>query len=198
MSASSFPLTEALRALGVARAFIGDLFTVAGLEALPTEGEIVPSMPQNLNRLTAPELTGDVAHDAFITPGQMTITVPVIYGGTDTLAKFSAHGSASDGSAGPQSPTYTSLAIIPLREMAGDPPSIGYDGTAWTPGAPVHSLFFWKVVPQRPDMRFAWEGAGKIILPVTFEVFYDITRPVGERLFTQGDPVAKGITTLRI
>jgi hypothetical protein len=199
MPATAFDLNTALSALGVARAFIGDPFTASGLDALPTEGEIAVSAPQNLNRLTAPELTGEVAHDAWVTPGQTTVTVPVIYTGAAQLAMLSAHGSASEGSNAPKRPTYTSLVLIPLKEMStADPPAISYDGITWTPAAPANALWFWKVVPQRPDLRMAFDNGGKVIIPVTFEVFFDAARPAGHKLFTVGDPVAAGITTVRL
>lgn len=199
MAATAFSLADAIKALGVARAFTGDPFTASGLAALPTEGAVSVSSPQNLNRLTAPELTGDVAHDAWVTPGQTTVTVPVIYSGATQLAKLSAHASASEGYNSPRRPTYTSLALIPLIEMStADPPTIAYDGVSWTPAAPLNSVWFWKVVPQRPDLSMAFDNGGKIILPVTFEVFYDNARPAGHRLFTVGDPVAAGITTVRV
>lgn len=199
MSATGFALTDAIAALGVARAFIGDPFTAGGLSALPHEGEIAASVPQELNRLTAPELTGDVAHDAWVIPGRPTVTVPVIYTGAAQLAKLSAHGVASEGYTAPRRPTYTSLVLFPLSEMStADPPTIAYDGITWTPGAPVNALWFWKVVPIRPDLRHAFDNGGKIILPVTFEVFFDAARPSAHKVFTQGDPVARGITTVRI
>lgn len=196
---TAFSLSAALSALGVARAFIGDPFTASGMSALPTEGQINASSPQNLNRLTAPELTGDVAHDAVVTPGQTTITVPVIYTGAAQLASLSAHGSASEGYSSPKSPTYTSLLLVPLKEMStAAPPTLAYDGTTWTPAAPANSIWFWKVVPQRPDLSMAFENGGKVILPVTFEAFFDADRPEGHKLFTVGDPIAHGITEVRL
>jgi hypothetical protein len=199
MPATGYTLSAALQNIGVARVFMGDPFTVDGMVAIPTQGEVQVNMPQVLNRLTAPELTGEVAHDAQITPGQMTVVVPVIYGGAQTLDEFSAHGAAGDGYSAPRTPVYTSLLVIPKREMStADPPVISYDGTTWVPSAPTHALWFWKTVPQRPEMRFSWEDGGRVIIPVTFEVFYDGARPSGHRLFTQGNPVTAGITTVRL
>jgi hypothetical protein len=212
MPASGFSLSQALSALGVARVFIGDPFTVGGLKALPTEGEISVSAAQQLNRLVATELTGDVAHDAWVTPGQVTVTVPVIYTGAAQIDDLSAHGTAHEGFSGPQRPTFTSLAIIPLAEMdtSVDPPTIGYNSAAvapatpWTPAAPANSMWFWKVVPQKPDLSMSWDNGGKIIIPVTFEVFYagDTGKyagiPNGQKVYTHGDPVAEGVTGLAI
>lgn len=206
MSAQGFNLADALAAIGVARVFIGDPFTEGGLISVPTEGAIESGVGQTLNRLTAPEHTGEVAHDAWVVPGQAQITVPVIYGDADLFATLSAHGQAGEGYSAPQRPVYMSLAIIPLLEMdlSSDPPSIAYDGTTWSPAPPTRALWFWKVVPQRPQLSMAWENGGKVIVPVTFEAFYagDSGQyagiPNGQKVYTYGDPVARGVTGLEI
>jgi hypothetical protein len=206
MAATGFTLDQAITALGVARAFVGDPFTTDGLMGLPTEGEITATVAQQLNRLTAPELTGEVAHDAYVTPGQITVTVPVIYTGAAQIAALSATGTAHEGYTAPQRPTYTSLVLIPLQELdtSVDPPVFAYDGTDWTPGAPANALWFWKTVPQKPDLSMAWENGGKMILPVTFEVFFAGSSgdyegiPNGQKVYTHGDPVASGVTGLAI
>lgn len=204
MAATGFSLTDALQAIGVARVFIGDPFTEGGLVALPTEGTIEANVGQTLNRLTAPEFTGDVAHDAWVLPQQTTVTVPVIYGDPTIFELLSGHGSFHEGYTSPQRPSYTSLVIIPLLEMDNtvDPPTISYDGT-WAPAAPDHALWFWKVNPQRPNLQFQFDNGGKVIIPVTFEVFFADSDeysniPNGQRIFTYGDPVAAGVTGLAI
>lgn len=208
MSATGFSLSEALSSIGVARVFMGDPFTEGGLIPLPTEGQITPGVPQTLNRLTAPELTGDVAHDAWVVPGQVQVTVPVIYGDAELFAALSAHGAAHEGYSAPQRPVYTSLVIIPLLEMdtSVDPPTISYGGdpAAWDPAAPERSLWFWKTVPIRPEFSMAFDNGGKVIVPVTFEAFFAGDEgsysgiPEGQKVFTYGDPVAAGVTGLAI
>lgn len=206
MPAAGFSLAEALSSIGVARVFIGDPFTADGLTPLPTEGEIRVAVPQTLNRLTAPELTGEVAHDAWVLPGQLQVTVPVIYGDADLFATLSAHGSAHEGYTSPQRPVYTSLVIIPLIEMdtTDDPPTISYATATWAPAAPTRALWFWKTVPIRPEMAMAFDNGGKVIVPVTFEVFFAGSSgdyagiPNGQKLFTFGDPAAEGVTGLAI
>ena len=208
MAATGFSLSDALNAIGVARVFIGDPFTAGGLTSLPTEGEIRVGVSQTLNRLTAPEHTGEVAHDAWVVPGQVSITVPVIYGDATLFSTLSAHGASGEGYSAPQRPTYTSLVIIPLLEMdtTVDPPTISYDGTTWAPAAPTRALWFWKTVPQRPEMGMAWDNGGKVIVPVTFEAFFagdtgDYAGiPDGQKVYTYGDPasVANGVTGLLI
>lgn len=204
MAAAGFALADAIASIGVARVFMGDPFTANGLECLPTEGEIRVSVPQSLNRLTAPELTGDAAHDAWVVPGQIQVTVPVIYGNAAQFADLSAHGTAGEGFTSPRRPVYTSLVIIPLLEMNNsvDPPTISLTGTTWTPAAPTRALWFWKTVPIRPELSMAFDNGGKVIVPVTFEVFFAGSGyagvPNGQRLFTYGNPVAAGVTGLAI
>lgn len=204
MAASGFTLVEALQAVGVARVFIGDPFTEGALVALPTEGTIETNAPQELNVLTAPELTGGIAHDAWVVPGQTTITVPVIYGDPTIFSLLSAHGSLNEGYTSPQRPVYTALVIIPLLEMdtTVDPPIISYDGT-WSPGPPDRSIWFWKVVPTTPSLSMSWDNGGKVIVPVTFTVFFaDADEysniPNGQRVRTYGDPAAEGVTGIAI
>jgi hypothetical protein len=203
MAAEGFNLQDAIQAIGVARVFIGNPFVEGGLVALPTEGAIEANVQQTLNRLTAPELTGEVAHDAWVIPGQTTITVPVIYGDPDLFELFSAHGSPHEGFTSPQRPVRTSLVIIPLLEMnqTVDPPTISYNGSAWDPAPPARSFWFWSVVPVRPNISMAFENGGKVIIPVSFEVFfasadeYDAI-PNGQRVYTYGDPAAAGVEGL--
>lgn len=193
--ATGFNLAAGLTALGVVRVFVEDpeydIFV-----ALPTEGAITVNAPQNLNRLTAPELTGDVAHDAWVTNGQVTVVVPVIYTGADQLRLLSATGAASIGTSHPIRPTYRKLFVIPLEEMDltdPDAPTITYLSEVWAPEAPVNSIMFWKTVPVYPEITSSWENGGKIIIPVTFEVFFDGTKPSGHKVFTVGDPTTAGI-----
>lgn len=201
MAITAFALSAAATSLGVARAFIGDPFTAAGMTALPTEGEIVESVPQNLNELTVPELTGEVPHSASVIPGKPTLTIPVIWTGATISALLSAHGSNHEGYGSPQAPTYTSVLIIPLSEMdtSADPPTISYNGTVWAPAAPANARYYWKCVPRRPDFSNRFENNGKVIVPVTFDVYYDAARPSGHRIRSYGGAAAisAGITTIR-
>lgn len=206
MPAAAPNLNDALSALGVAKVFIGDPFTADGLTALVTQGRVSATVGQELNRLTAPEYTGDVAHDAWVVPTRTVVTVPVL-NHPDNWAALSAHGTAHEGFASPQRPTYTSLVIIPLLDMdtSVDPPTISYNGTVWDPVAgPVRSIWFWKTVPIRPEFGWQWEEGGKDIVQVQFEVFYaggsgDYAGiPNGQKIFTAGDPVAEGVTGIAI
>jgi hypothetical protein len=201
MTITAFALSTAATSLGVARAFIGDPFTTGGMTPLPTQGEIVESIPQNLNELTLPELTGEVPHSAVIIPGKPTVTVPVIWTGATLDALLSAHGSSHEGYGSPRTPTYTSLLIIPLSQLdtTADPPTISYNGTVWAPSAPTDARYYWKCIPRRPDFSNKFEGNGQVIVPVTFDVFYDANRPSGHRIRSYGGAAAisAGVSTLR-
>lgn len=199
MTATAFAITEAAVSRGVMRAFIGDPFTNGGLVALPTEGAIQQPGMQQLNMLTANELTGGVPLSATVEMTNPTVTVPVIW--NDTVeALLSAHGSASEGFGSPQEPTFTSLVLIPLSELdtTADPPTFGYAASAWSPSAPVAARWYWKTVPLRPDVSSGYDNNGKIVVPVTFQVFYDFDRPSGHHVMTRGNPVTAGITEILI
>lgn len=200
MAATGFTLADAVSARGVARVFIGDPFTPGGMVCLPTEGAISEVVPQAMNDLALGELTGETPLSGVVVNGKAIVTVPVIYTGAATMALLSAHGSASEGYNSPQEPTYTSLMIVPLSELdtTADPPTISYDGAAWAPAAPSNARFYWRVVPVRPDFSTAFENNGKVILSVTFNVYIDTDRPSGHMIRTWGNPVAAGITTVRI
>lgn len=195
--ATGFTLQDALTALGVVRVFVSDPDDYDTLVALPTEGDVSVVAPQNLNELTAPELTGDVPHDAWVTTGKVTATVPVIYTGADQLRLFSATGTASVGVGYPQRPVFRRLFIVPLIEMDTtnpEAPEISYDGSTWTPQAPTNSIMLWRVVPVYPEITSSWNNGGKIIVPVTFNAFFDATRTSGHNVMTIGNPADYGMT----
>lgn len=200
MPATGYTLSAATTSIGPSRVFYGDPFTIGGLLALPHEGPITITAPQNVNQAEYAELTGNIPHSAVITPGAVEVTVPVIYTGAAQMAALSAHGAASEGYSSPRSPTFTSLVIMPWADLdtTADPPTFGYDGTTWTPQAPVNARWFWKVIAMRPDFASAFENNGKTVMPVTFRAFYDSARPSGHRVFTVGNPVTAGVTTVRV
>src|SRR4051812_38576771 len=101
-SLAPFTLTEALQAIGVAEVFVGDPLVTpsatTGMKSLgATEGNITVSLPQEQNRLTAPELTGGVTHQATTTLGEVLARVPVIMGDPTLYARISPTGNASGG-----------------------------------------------------------------------------------------------------
>lgn len=201
-------LTAALKGLGVCDALVGNPLVAAGMAPLGmVEGEVRAAVPQELNSLTT-EQTGQIPHDSVVVLGQPNIVVPLIMGNPDLWAQVSATGSEDGGNYEPQAPVYTSLLLIPKSEMAG---GLAYDGVAWTRTAgrgyagatgadaePKNALWFWKVVPLHPGDTYRFAEGGKVVTPITCVPHLDDTKPDGQLVYTRGNPVAKGITTLRL
>lgn len=201
-----FSLTAALAAMGVAEVFIGDPFTEAGMTSLgAVEGTITVNTPQEPNMLTAPELTGGVAHQGTTTLGDVNVVVPVILGDPAIWAKISPWGTASGGHSIPQKVLETSVLIIPRAEVGG---SLNWDtvapGWARTAGngvaaatsaaggvaAPKNAVWFWRAYPTFTSMPFSYANGGKVIAEVTFHAMFSAARPEGHKVFTIGDPRA--------
>ena len=76
-----FTLAEAIAAIGVAEVYIGNPMVDDGMLSLgATEGTIEFTPTQSMNPLTAPELTGNVPHQATATLDQVMIKCNVILG----------------------------------------------------------------------------------------------------------------------
>jgi hypothetical protein len=212
MALTPFQLQDALRAVGVARVFVGDPFTANGMLPLgATEGDIEVNIPEELNTLTAPELTGGIAHQATVTLGEVTLVVPLIMGDPALWAKVSAFGSGTGGGHSiPQNVVTTSVAFVPLSELGG---GLSYDGTTWARLAgngvaaatgvtaePQNAIWLWRAVPSNPGFRSRYEDGGKVIQDITFTAMWSQNAgvPEGHKVYTRGNPVARGITTLRI
>jgi hypothetical protein len=100
------------------------------------------------------------------------------------------------------------LAIIPDNEVAG---GLSYNGTTWdrvagfgysgvsgAGAAPKNAHWFWKVNLSRGEATWSYENGGRMVVPVSFTCWFEGARPEAHKLFTVGDPVAQGITTLRL
>jgi hypothetical protein len=205
---SPLALTEAIRSLGVCDVLAGNPLVAASLLPLGiTEGEITPSVPMEMNKLTT-ESTGGAPHAATVTVGEPTVTFNLVMGDPDLWAQVSPTGTASAGWSMPQNVVYTSLLLIPQEEMAG---GLAYDGTTWTRtagrnyagasgagAAPANALWFWKVVMSGDMGAFRRAEGGKVVGSVTAHAFMDFTKPEGQMLFTRGNPVAAGVTGVRL
>ncbi len=200
---SPFTLSAALQAMGVAEVFIGDPLTaVGGMISLgATEGTIGVDVPQTMNRLTAPELTGDVTHQATTTLGDVSVKVPLILGSMAVLPQISPTGSASGGFSIPQKVAETAVLIIPRNQVGG---GLAYptggpwartagNGVAAATGAgaaPSNAVWLWRATPSFSSLPFAYANGGKVIVEVTFTAMFDGTKPEGHKVYTIGDPRA--------
>ncbi|HYC31119.1 MAG TPA: hypothetical protein VEB59_02465 [Gemmatimonadales bacterium] len=207
-------LEQALAVMGNAHAYVGSF--LAANSAAPIgqkEGNIAwGGTPLTFNFLEAPEITGPAKHDAIAMGEDPIITIPLIVPADGSIwAATSPTGGQGGGYSFPQSPTFTSLAIIPDREVGG-----GLKFTPGSPGswtrlagngvgaasgagaAPVNAVWFWKVVLSRGNTE--WNGTAlKMIIPVTAQAFYRQESTIGNNLpegqhqYTIGDPDAEGV-----
>lgn len=209
MALSPFSLAQAIAAIGVAEVFVGDPLTTAGLTSLgAVEGTITFNAPENLNELTAPELTGEVAHQAVVTPGKVTVTVPLILSSATQLLKISPRGKASNGNSVPQVIVPTSVVIMPRSELGGGLSNVtttytrvagnGVAGATGAAAAPVYTIWIWRAVPTFPSLPFQFSNGGKVIVEVTFTAMFDGAKPEDHKIYTIGDPRAATPTAIPI
>lgn len=209
-----FSLTEALSAIGVAEVYLGDPLVSDGMESLgATEGTIEASATQQMNELTAPELTGNVAHAATAVLDQVQIKCNVILGDVDLYAKISPWGAAGGGHSIPQNVVTTSVLLIPRGEVGG---GLEWDTTAvpaikWvrTAGngvaaatevaaAPKHAVWLWKAYAMFGPLPFQYSNGGKVMVEVTFRAMFDASKPEGQKVYTIGDPRALTPTAIDV
>ena len=201
-----FTLAEALKAIGTAEVFIGDPLLVPGatgaLESLgATEGNIEFNPAFEYNPLTAPELTGGVAHQSSVTLGNVTITVPVILGDPDLYARVNPTGSASGGFTSPQKVKETGVLLIPRAELGGGlvytttgtpewtrTAGNGVDAATGVDAAPSAAVWFWRAYVSHGPLPYAYANGGKVITTVTITAMFDGSKPEGHKVYTIGDP----------
>lgn len=199
MGLSRFAFTEALRSLGNAEVFVGDFAGTAPTNWTSLgakEGTISESITWDENKLTAPEHTGGIAHEITFTLGDFSVTIPIIAGDPLLWAKIEPSGTKDGIPDTPIDAVTTSFFLIPRKEL----PATGnmtYNGTVWTPTAPVNALFFPKAYVTHGDIGRPYENGGKSIVDVTFHPMFYALGPQNKRVYVRGDPVAAGYTTFR-
>lgn len=187
MSITPLQLAAALKSMGVAQVFVGDPFTLGGMSNLGmTEGEIRVDTPFTPNNLTAPEFTGGVVHQATVTPGEVTVTVPLIMGDPTLFAKISPVGMRGGGHSSPQKPLETSVLVIPLAELGA---GLTYPvGGPWNPAAPQNAFWLWRAYATPGAVPFRYADGGKVITEVVFHGMFYAANPEGHKVWTWGDP----------
>lgn len=189
-------LANYIKALGQAYVFVGTTASTGGLTSLgATEGEIQVEETFKYNDLKAPEWTGDAVHARKLDGQHIKVTVPIIMGDAAQYAKIHPLGVKGGGRSKPIAVVPTTLALVPFSECD---PSLAYNGTVWTPAAPVHAVWIWKAIPTPGRYGFKHADGGKVIREISFEAMFDDTRPEGQKLYSIGDPVAQGVTSFLI
>lgn len=189
-------LANYIKALGQAYVYIGATTPAGSLVSLgATEGEIQVEETFQYNDLKAPEWTGDAVHARKLDGQHIKVTVPIIMGDSALYTKIHPLGVKGGGRSKPTAVVPTTLLLAPFSEVD---PSLAYNGTVWTPAAPVHAVWIWKAIPTPGRYGFKHGDGGKVIREITFEAMFDDTKPEGQKLYSIGDPAAQGVTGLLI
>jgi hypothetical protein len=185
-------------------AFIGDLFTANSMTVLGMiQGRITFDHTEDFSNLTLPDQTGPEVLDSISLGHNLSGTIPVVVPPDGTLLpRVSSSGNKGIGYSNPQKPVETSLAVIPMSELAG---GLLYNGTTWTRligngysaasgagAAPKLSLFAWRVRLSYGGRSWGVEDGGREILAVNFQALHSFNAgvPEGGKIAIFGDPVA--------
>lgn len=199
-----FSLSAAIASIGVAEVYTGSVSAINGMTSLGgVEGTIEVTPGYNTNPLTAPELTGDVAHQMVTTIGNVTVRVPLIIADMSVIPKISPTATTGGGFSIPQKVAETTVLIIPRAQVGGQLTNTTGLTTGWTRtagngvsaasgsgAAPTNAIWFWRATPSYASLPFQYGNGGKIIVEVTFTAMFDGTKQEGHKVFTIGDPTA--------
>lgn len=212
---SRYTLTQALKSVGNAEAFVGDPFTVNGMVSIGAmEGRARLRAPQDINKLTSPELTGSTVHQATVTDGEVTITLPIVTDGdiAALMAKINPKGIGGGGSSSPTDVFTTSLLLLPRKEIGGGlswNPALAAGAGGWDrlvfkniPAAtlaaavPKGAIWFWRAYPTFDEIPYVYENGGKQVVDVTFTaMWYEGAQAIPDdyRIWLAGDPRRVGV-----
>jgi hypothetical protein len=197
MTITRYAFTSALKSMGVAEVFTGDWTVAGGMTSLGAiQGAITENIAWLENALLAEEHTGEVPHEMTYRLGAVSVTVPLIIGDNSAWAKISPTGSKDAGSDSPIDAVTTGIFIIPRKEITAS--GIGFNGSVWTPTAPVNSLFMPRGTLSYGEVPRPFEQGGKAIVPVTIRPMFYAAGPTDKKVFVRGDPFAAGYTTFRL
>jgi hypothetical protein len=178
-----------------------------------TEGEVTATFNETYNSLTLPEYTGDAPHKQFVQGEAPEIELPMFAADPAIRQILSPTGSGSGGRKRQQPVREYTVALIP-EELFLDlsDPDLQDDlalvptGSAWELGGEAltnaqqdlleQGAWFWRVRFSKPDLLYQHEDGGKVVVPVTGSVLYQVAAPNGHRLYTLGDPYDAGIDIL--
>jgi hypothetical protein len=190
-------LESYLTALGDAVLFVGDPFTVDGMQELGAkQGDVAVNFNQTFNNLAFEEATGGIPHEATLQGENPVISIPLVVGNPLLWAKLSPTGTKGGGFSRPQPVVETALALVPYPELSklSGAQSFSYPGPAgpWVvpPGAPVNWLWFWRGYFLRPDITMRQADGQKSITTAQFQTMYFAANPEGHKIYTIGDPRA--------
>lgn len=202
MAAERFAVTNTTVPFGEAEVYFGDATAVGatGLGANKVgliEGDVVAQITRMYQSLAYQEHTGDAPLRQKVQTGGIVVTLPVLVTDEAMIARLSPTGTLRLGDDTFQDVVTRTLLVIARDEV----PAVGglsYDGAAWNPAAPKNALWVWKAAPNLDRLIWGHTDMGKRFVEVPFTAHVDPTKPAGEKLATFGNPVAKGIGTVRL
>jgi hypothetical protein len=171
-----------------------------------TEGAVVLTPNMTIDRLMAPELTGEAALRAKVKGERPVLEIPAIYASPATRALLSPTGNASGGYSTGRPVREMTLVVFPeelffnsvtnLFDLSLDP-----NGGTWLLGGTAITLatarkqalfglttWLWKCFPTKAPFGFSDEEHGKSVQSVEVECMMDLTKPEGHMLYTIGNP----------
>jgi hypothetical protein len=165
---------------------VGDYKTPGGLVHVgPIEGDGQESAPWVVEKSTASQYTGGVAHDATVTAGEVTLSFGVIGGISGIMAALSPVGSQHVGGRRRKRVTEKAAWLVPRALFDAFPAGFTWDGAVWNPVG----------VPSAPEIEFCafyprcyfmmtgvprpFAKAGMSVLPVILTAMVDFTAPQG-------------------
>lgn len=207
MNLSQLDLNAVKRSLGKGIVFYANKWNPTTPLALThlgdTEGDISIAPNAEVAMLTLPEVSGPAPHEADYTGEAPTIELPLYLADPSLMAVVSPSGSGSAGRTLRRAAKEYTLVVFPEALFIDDNferATLAYAGGNWTLGGLAlteaqeellaTSLWFWRVVFNRPPRRFLG-GAGdarKQIETVSCMVMHHPGLPEGHHLYTLGDP----------
>lgn len=198
-------LTAALKAMGPAAILAGDPMTNSGMIHVGEfEGDRTFDVEFTENKLTLPERTGGVPHDATVNVNAASIKGSFVLNSrtTSVWPTISPHGVRGGGSKGFNAVVPTTVLLIPYSELGG---SLDWDSAgapaqwvrtagngapaaAGAAAAPVNAVWLWKAYPVFTSVPYNFNEGGKVLVDVTFVAMLDMTKPDGHMVYTLGDP----------
>lgn len=209
-------LTAQDRSLG--RASVFQVTEWDGITDLPstmthlgdTEGDITIEFGDSYSILTLPELTGDAAHEIFLSGKNPVITIPLYLADPSVRAIVNPSGTGDGGFQRQRAVTTHTLWIVPEQLFLEGNVQVEVDyvtATGWTVGGDAatsaqddliqQSFWFWKGHFNFAPLSFSHADGGKALGEVSFQVMHsglsNTLIPDGNKLWTMGDPVDNSI-----
>jgi hypothetical protein len=205
---NTIALEAALDDLGISWVLVGDPFTAAGMSVLGLTPSVRMSMNPEFQERTYEEYFRQPL-DVKLAGYQPEVEIELIWGDPAVYAKVNPSGATAGGHTSPQDVTYTTMVVVPQRELAngwtytagtGTPPT----GGVWVSpeNGPKHAVWIPKGYFEGsfPEFQSLVSNQTNARGSITYRgVLADDPRwPEGTKSWVIGDPAAHGVAHLAI